>query len=737
MKIRLISAFLCIMLCIGLLPAGVLAAGRDVSRQEVLAAELKQLGLYKGVSDTNFDLERAPTRTEAVVMLIRVLGKESEATSGGWKHPFTDVAAWANPYIGYAYEKGLTSGMSATTFGTGSVTAAQYLTFVLRAMNYSDKEGDFSWNNSAVLAKSIGILPDDVDMDNFWRADMVSISHAALGAKLKGSQQTLAQKLVAAGVFTKAQYDALANKPGQSSEPCYVPVKDVGTYDKSIITDALFSAQSDLPEVTQSKLPTTWQGLGISQNKYLVTEYKKYSEADVLFLERNGFNFARLYLDFNTLRWPDYSADPNTININELLELDQFLAWCIEYDVHVQISMGTYLSADGSIAERSRDEAMPRNAAEWALTRDYWEMLARRYADIPSKYLSFELCNEKEPRKESQYAAAKVGLKTVVDAVWAADPDRVLLYAQNGTSTPAWTEVIASLGIAVAAHVYQPIMMSLLGGPEFDHNPRADVSWPQPYFPTGRTIDGKAKIIFTGAVDGATLRFHVRKSGAKPEVAVYADGKKIDTLKLQGTLDGYDYIHDDIYYSVQIPAGTKKVELQVVHDLVWFDTFIVERNGVETVMLPSDAYGNEDMTMPLPLVIHGDGTYSNTKNIVLDEDFIYENAVKPFRDVAEKYGVGFMINEFGMAGARTFWHIDKVTAYHETYLKMMEKYDIPWCYLEEYNRWPKHLRIISGSESQWEGATVEDVTYTYNDGRTETMKVCRELLDVFLRHTMQ
>ena len=54
-----------------------------------------------------------------------------------WNTPFTDVADWAKPYVGYAYANGLTAGVSQTRFGSeSSVTAAQFLTFVLRALGY-------------------------------------------------------------------------------------------------------------------------------------------------------------------------------------------------------------------------------------------------------------------------------------------------------------------------------------------------------------------------------------------------------------------------------------------------------------------------------------------------------------------------------------------------------------------------------------------------------------------------
>ena len=122
--------------------------------KDELAISLKTLGLFKGVSDTDFALDRAPTRIEAIVMLIRTLGKEEEALSIERSHPFTDVPSWADKYIGYAYETGLSKGVSSTSFGNGNASAANYLTFTLRALGYSDAGNeDFSWDNPYSLAK--------------------------------------------------------------------------------------------------------------------------------------------------------------------------------------------------------------------------------------------------------------------------------------------------------------------------------------------------------------------------------------------------------------------------------------------------------------------------------------------------------------------------------------------------------------------------------------------------------
>ena len=185
---KTISIILCIIICISIIPTTALAAGRDTSFEKTLASDLSNLGLFKGVSDTDFGLNRAPSRTEAIVMLIRVLGKEAEALSSEYNHPFTDVAAWADKYIGYAYNNGLTSGISATEFGKGNAGAATYLTLVLRALGYSDTNGaDFTWNNPFSLAKAVGILPEFVNTESFLRADVVIVSYSALSVYLKNS----------------------------------------------------------------------------------------------------------------------------------------------------------------------------------------------------------------------------------------------------------------------------------------------------------------------------------------------------------------------------------------------------------------------------------------------------------------------------------------------------------------------------------------------------------------------
>jgi len=209
---RLVALILCVLMLASVVPTTVFAASPTLVRETELAEDLKALGLFRGVSDTDFALSRAPTRAEALVMLVRILGKENEALSRGGKHPFLDVPSWADKYVGYAYESKLTNGVSATKFGSDrEASASMYITFVLRALGYSDQNGDFTWDNPFALARDVGILGGNPDVLKFLRGDVVLISYAALEAEVKGTGKTLAEKLIDAKVFTKAQYEKYYN----------------------------------------------------------------------------------------------------------------------------------------------------------------------------------------------------------------------------------------------------------------------------------------------------------------------------------------------------------------------------------------------------------------------------------------------------------------------------------------------------------------------------------------------
>jgi len=90
--------------------------------------------------------------------------------------------------------------------GTGAANVNMYLTFVLRALGYSDAQGDFSYENPFDLSRALGLLPEGVDTQDFLRADVVLVSYAALSVCCKGSDSTLAGKLMGQGALSAHDY---------------------------------------------------------------------------------------------------------------------------------------------------------------------------------------------------------------------------------------------------------------------------------------------------------------------------------------------------------------------------------------------------------------------------------------------------------------------------------------------------------------------------------------------------
>lgn len=186
-----------------------------------LALALKTLGLFKG-SDTaygfGYDLEQPPTRIQGLIMFLRLMGEEKAALATTEKNPFQDVPEWCRPYVAYAYEKGYTKGVDdkAMLFGTNSaMRAADYMTFVLRALGYRDsgEAPDFSWSSVLANAVGLGVLtPGEQKLlteQTFLRAHVAYISYFALDVSDQGSGNTLVQRLVSDGTLDQVVVDTV------------------------------------------------------------------------------------------------------------------------------------------------------------------------------------------------------------------------------------------------------------------------------------------------------------------------------------------------------------------------------------------------------------------------------------------------------------------------------------------------------------------------------------------------
>lgn len=181
-----------------------------------LAGALRTLGLFQGSGTgygSGYDLEAAPTRIQGLILFLRLIGEEEAALASTAACPFTDVPDWCRPYVAYAYAQGYTKGMDEKggIFGTNdTLTAGQYVTFLLRALGYRDsgEAPDFTWDTALERAVELGVLtPGEEAMltsETFLRAQVVYLSYFALDAPCQDGSGTLLERLVSGGVLDGA-----------------------------------------------------------------------------------------------------------------------------------------------------------------------------------------------------------------------------------------------------------------------------------------------------------------------------------------------------------------------------------------------------------------------------------------------------------------------------------------------------------------------------------------------------
>ena len=194
-----------------LLLTAALCVTASASDYDDAAQDLSAIGMFRGTA-SGFELDRAPKRSEAAIMLVRLYGAEEEAKAaydaGEISHPFTDVSEFTSPYVAWLYNKGITKGATATTFGSaGTCSAKMYCAFLLRALGYEDGV-DFQYADTLAFAQQKGFYDPTIFAGDFLRDDLAALTYQGLAADLKDGSTYLLDSLVRSGAV-----DAEAAKP--------------------------------------------------------------------------------------------------------------------------------------------------------------------------------------------------------------------------------------------------------------------------------------------------------------------------------------------------------------------------------------------------------------------------------------------------------------------------------------------------------------------------------------------
>lgn len=120
---------------------------------EEAVSTLVEKGIILGDTDGNFYPNSTLTRAQACIIVVKSMNPQpyevtGTATQSAPKSGFKDMSGygWAEGYIGYAVQKGVTKGYPDGSFKPGnSVTMNEFVTMVLRAAGYTDENLSGTW----------------------------------------------------------------------------------------------------------------------------------------------------------------------------------------------------------------------------------------------------------------------------------------------------------------------------------------------------------------------------------------------------------------------------------------------------------------------------------------------------------------------------------------------------------------------------------------------------------------
>jgi endoglucanase len=218
----------------------------------------------------------------------------------------------------------------------------------------------------------------------------------------------------------------------------------------SLTSSTVLAAPATQPIVsTVNKLPR-WRGFNLLE-MFNVDHVSDYKEPDFAMLADWGFDFVRLPASY--LCWSS-KADWNQMREEPLKNLDRAVALGQAHGIHVNLNLhrlpGYCVNPPKEPADLWADPGALDAAAH------QWSELARRFKDIPSSALSFDLINE--PADIHVDAYVKV-ISRLVGAIRAQSRDRLIIADGLKWGTTPVPE-LANLNIAQGTRGYAPLQIS-------------------------------------------------------------------------------------------------------------------------------------------------------------------------------------------------------------------------------------------------------------------------------------
>ncbi len=423
---------------------------------------------------------------------------------------------------------------------------------------------------------------------------------------------------------------------------------------------ALFARAAEpppLPPAEASQLPL-WRGFNLLE-KFQRDRDAPFREKDFQMIRELGFNFVRLPMDYRI--WIE-DGDWTRFREQPLREIDQAVGWGEQYGLHVQLNF--HRAPGYTVARPAETKSLWTDAEAQRVCAKHWAMFARRYRGISNQRLSFNLLNEPAEIEPEVHGAV---VRKLVAAIRAEDPDRLIVVdGARWGQRPAWE--VADLGVAQATRGYTPsdvthYRASWVHGADRFPTPR----WPRVqgygtlYAPHKADVADEARrpLGIAGPFDQpAELRLHVMVVSDQATLVVRADGETIWEQRFvcgpgEGEWKQARYVEEwDIYqnvydrsYRLEIPGGTRHVELAVVHgDWLQISELGIRLPGAEADTVTLRPGWNRPTAQLRYRPNAPGGPFLG--QVREDRQWLWETTIEPWRE-AQQEGIGVMVGEFG------------------------------------------------------------------------------------------
>lgn len=443
---------------------------------------------------------------------------------------------------------------------------------------------------------------------------------------------------------------------------------------KASMTAQTLEKGNSMEPVSASALPQ-WKGYTVPNRTFLSgVAGMKYSSGEVEQIAELGFNFVRVPIQFDQV-FQDETMQ--YVNVGFLETLDELIASCAEYGIHVCIDLhdmpGFMTDEDDS------NDTLFSDAEQQRLFADFWHFMASYYEEAPSNLLSFNLLNEPHGGEEelTDELYSQVMLQAI-DVIQEVSPDRLIFVdmLNVGFSDPVYGLVDA--GVVQTIHPY-----FLEDGAEI---------YPQ-YTINGFVHKDNGELEISGNFpEGTQISFEIETVHLECHLQLIADGTVVSEYLLGGDTVGENgcinagelgtggdwFSYENAVWNTTLTEAAESLVIHLEGDSCWYqlNAVSVETPDYSVTITASNRIVTEE-TVPR-ITVSPDGTVDSQEAgtlVKLDRDSLNE-LLEKYQTFTSETGVSVMVQEFGFNSGIP---VSVALEASDDFLNALTEHEIPWC----------------------------------------------------------